>query len=183
MSRCSFNLYIHIIRTYSYYSTVVDTCATVPWAHLYRLPRALRSIFDFIWIYTITAWCRLRMVDDGDFTVPGKSPAVMPPLWSKDGTDALGAVAFVVWKFQKAHHPQPSEETVDNTDSTPSEKFSARNERVRCPEAVALKTLRLCFVFPLCFQVCVVFPHSFSSKFSQMILYWLNNTQREEGTH
>jgi hypothetical protein len=95
---------------------------------------------------------------------PTKSLAVMPSLWSKDGTDGLGAVPSVVWKFRTAYHLRPSDGTVDITDSTPSERFSARNGRVHYPEAATLQTLRFCFVFLLCFQVCVVLPYSFQFK-------------------
>jgi hypothetical protein len=52
---------------------------------------------------------------DGKVTVPGKSPAVMPSLWSKDGTDGLGTVPSVLEKSRTAHRPQPSDGTVDIT--------------------------------------------------------------------
>jgi hypothetical protein len=52
---------------------------------------------------------------DGKVTVPGKSPAVMPSLWSKDGTDGLGAVPSVLGKSRTAHRPRPSDGTVDIT--------------------------------------------------------------------
>ena len=52
---------------------------------------------------------------DGKVAVPGKSPAVMPSLWSKDGTDGLGAVPSVLGKSWTAHRPRPSDGTVDIT--------------------------------------------------------------------
>jgi len=58
---------------------------------------------------------RWMTAGDGKVDVPGKSPAVMPSLWSKDGTDALGAVASVLEKSQTAHRPRPSDGTVDIT--------------------------------------------------------------------
>jgi len=50
---------------------------------------------------------------DGKVTVPGKSPAVMPSLWSKDATDGLGAVPSVLSKSRTALRPRPSDGTVD----------------------------------------------------------------------
>jgi len=52
---------------------------------------------------------------DGKVAVPGKSLAVRPPLWSKDGTDGFGAVPSVLEKSRTAHRPRPSEGTVDIT--------------------------------------------------------------------
>ncbi|KAF8537667.1 hypothetical protein BDD12DRAFT_845818 [Trichophaea hybrida] len=52
---------------------------------------------------------------DGKVAVPGKSPAVLPSLWSKDGTDGLGAVPSVLGKSRTAHRPRPSDGTVDIT--------------------------------------------------------------------
>ena len=52
---------------------------------------------------------------DGKVAVPGKSPAVRPSLWSKNGTDGLGAVPSVLEKSRTAHRPRPSEGTVDIT--------------------------------------------------------------------
>jgi hypothetical protein len=52
---------------------------------------------------------------DGDFTVPGKSPAVMPSLRSKDGTDGLDAVPSVLGKSRTANCPRLSDGTVDIT--------------------------------------------------------------------
>jgi len=53
---------------------------------------------------------------DGKVAVPGKSPAVRPSLWSKDGTDGLGAVPSVLEKSRTAHRPRPSDGTVDITE-------------------------------------------------------------------
>ena len=53
---------------------------------------------------------------DGKVTVPGKSPAVTPSLWSKDGTDGLGAVPSVMEKSRTAHRPRLSDGTVDITE-------------------------------------------------------------------
>ena len=47
---------------------------------------------------------------DGKVAVPGKSPAVSPSLWSKDGMDGLGAVPSVLEKSW------PSDGTVDITE-------------------------------------------------------------------
>jgi len=52
---------------------------------------------------------------DGKVAIPGKSPAVMPSLWSKDGTDGLGAVPSVLEKSRTAHRPRTSDGTVDIT--------------------------------------------------------------------
>ena len=52
---------------------------------------------------------------DGKVAVPGKSLAVRPSLWSKDGTDGLGAVPSVLEKSRTAHRPRPSDGTVDIT--------------------------------------------------------------------
>jgi len=53
---------------------------------------------------------------DGKVAVPGKSPAVRPSLWSKDGTDGLGAVPSVLEKSR----------TVDIT------AFKERSKRRKC---------------------------------------------------
>jgi len=58
---------------------------------------------------------------DGKVAVPGKSPAVGPSLWSKDGTDGLGAIPSVLEKSRTAHHPRPSDGTVDITGSPPQQ--------------------------------------------------------------
>jgi len=52
---------------------------------------------------------------DGEVAVPGKFPAVMPSLCSKDGTDGLGAVLSVLEKSRTGHRPRPSDGTVDIT--------------------------------------------------------------------
>jgi len=59
---------------------------------------------------------RWMTAGDGKITVPGKTPAVMPSLWSKDGTDGLGAVPSVLGKCRTAHRPRPSDGTVDITE-------------------------------------------------------------------
>jgi len=58
---------------------------------------------------------RWMTAGDGKVTVPGKSLAIRPSLWSKDGTDGLGAVPSVLGKPRTAHRPRPSDGTVDIT--------------------------------------------------------------------
>jgi len=58
---------------------------------------------------------RWMTAGDGTVTVPGKSRAVIPSLWSKDGTDGLGAVPSVLGISRTAHRRRPSDGTVDIT--------------------------------------------------------------------
>jgi hypothetical protein len=69
---------------------------------------------------------------DGKVAVPGKSPAVMPSLWSKDGTDGLGAVPSVLEKSRTAHRPRPSDGTVDITDEEPHKLSESMKTRQEC---------------------------------------------------
>jgi len=54
---------------------------------------------------------------DSKVTAPGKSPAVMSSVWSKDGMDGLGADPSMLEKSRTAHRSQLFDRTVDITGS------------------------------------------------------------------
>jgi len=110
MSGYIFNLYIHIIRTYSYYSTAVRyKCRSTPvMGPFISLTARFQGYFR----------CHLNSYPYHPMS------AVMPSLWSKDGTDGLGAVPSVLGKSRTAHRPRPSDGTVDIT---------GRHSRRCCP--------------------------------------------------